>query len=280
MKYATLYDGGKVPLLGYGTWRLGGTRTPDYSHDSRVVEMLQTAIDLGYTHIDTAEMYGGGHTEELVGLAIRGYDRRNLQISTKIWQTHLRYDDVFRAFEGSLKRLNCDYVDFYVIHVPSPTIPLRETFRALNELVESGQVRYLGVSNFSVAQLLEAQALSHTPIVMSQVPCSLYHRRYLLRGMLQCCRENGILMAAYSPFERGEVLENPVVKEIAVKYGATPAQVALNWLVSQPGVMVYLMSLNPQHLKENLGALDLDLSPEDMQALDQIELPEEALWPE
>lgn len=280
MKYVTLYDGEKMPVLGYGTWRLGGTRTPDYSQDGRIVETLQAAIDLGYTHIDTAEMYGGGHTEELVGLAIQGYERSQLQISTKVWQTHLGYEDVFRAFEGSLKRLGCDYVDFYVIHVPSPTIPLRETFRALNELVESGQVRYLGVSNFSVAQLLEAQALSHTPIVMSQVPCSLYNRRYILRGMLHCCRENGIIMAAYSPFERGEVLENPVVREIARKYDATPAQVALNWLVRQPGVIVYLMSLNVEHLKENLAALDLQLSPEDVEALNQIELPEEALWPE
>jgi len=280
MKFATLYDGEKVPLLGYGTWRLGGTRTPDYSQDSRVIEVLQMAIELGYTHIDTAEMYGGGHTEELVGLAIRGYERRRLQISTKIWQTHLRYDDVFRAFEGSLRRLGTDYVDFYVIHVPSPTMPLAETFRALNQLVESGQVRYLGVSNFSVAQLLEAQAVSRTPIVMSQVPCSLYNRRFILRGMLSCCRENGILMASYSPFERGEVLEDPMVKQIAARHGATPAQVALNWLVRQPGVMVYLTSLNPQHLQENLAALDLELLPDEVEALDHLELPEEALWPE
>jgi len=280
MKYRILQNGETIPILGFGTWRLGGSMQPDTSQDRQVITALETAIGLGYTHIDTAEMYGGGHTEELVGAALRGFDRKSLQIGTKIWQTNLAYESVFRALEGSLKRLGTDYVDYYIIHLPSHSIPLEDTFRALNQLVEQGLARHLGVSNFTLAQLLHAQALSRTPLVMSQAPCSLYNRKFIKNGMLDYCQQNNLLMAAYSPFERGELLHHPTLVRIAHRYGVAPAQIALNWLTRHPHVIVYLMSLNAAHLRENLAALELTLEAADLERLEHIELTEDELWPE
>jgi diketogulonate reductase-like aldo/keto reductase len=280
MKFRSLYNGLEVPIFGFGTWRLGGTMYPDTSQDARIVEVIQSAISIGYNHIDTAEMYGGGHTEELVGLAIRDFNRDQIQIVTKVWHTNLRYHDVFQAFKGSTKRLGIDTIDFFAIHLPSAHIPMAETFRALNELVDRGLVHHLGVSNFTTEQLKIAQQYAKTPIAISQAPCNLYNRKFLKGGLLTHCQQNNILMAAYSPFERGDLLENPVIDEIAHKYGATPAQIALNWISRQPQTMVYLMSLNSDHLKENLGALELELSPEDILLLDELQMPEEKLWPQ
>lgn len=279
MKFRTLFTGEQIPILGFGTWRLGGIKHPDTSQDAQIVETIQYAIQIGYKHIDTAEMYGAGHTEELVGLAIREFDRQDIQIGTKVWHTNLRYNDVFNAFRRSLNRLGIEYIDIYSIHLPSPTIPLKETFRALNELVNDGHIRYLGLSNFNAEQLVQAQEYSHTPIVMCQAPCNLYNRKYIKGGLLDHCQEHGILMAAYSPFERGDLLDNPVLKQIAQKYGVTPAQVALNWITRQSNTLVYLMSLNRKHIRENLGALDIELSPDDVRLLDELEMPEEKLWP-
>jgi diketogulonate reductase-like aldo/keto reductase len=150
----------------------------------------------------------------------------------------------------------------------------------LNELVESGQVRHLGVSNFTVDQLKQAMQFARTPIVISQAPVSPYNRKFLKGGLLRHCQECGQIMAAYSPFERGEVLENPLIEQMALRYQATPAQVVLNWIIRQPWTMVYLMSLDEGHLRENLGALDLELDPEDVRTLDELEMPEEKLWPQ
>jgi diketogulonate reductase-like aldo/keto reductase len=279
MQFRTLFTGEQLPVLGFGTWRLGGNMQPDTSRDQEIIQSLQAAIQLGYTHIDTAEMYGGGHTEELVGQAIRPFERAQLQIGTKIWHANLGYADVFRSFEGSLKRLGTDYVDFYIIHLPSAHTPMNETFRALNQLVDRGQIRHLGVSNFNVHQIRQAQEVCNTRIVMSQAPCSLYNRKFIKNGTLGYCNENDILMAAYSPFERGDVLEHPLVIEMAQRYDVTPAQIALHWLTRQPGILVYLMSMDPAHLGENIAALEINLSPEDVAILDNLELPEEKLWP-
>lgn len=269
-----------IPLLAFGTWRLGGVQHPDHSQDSEVVHVIQTAIDLGYTHIDTAEMYASGHTEELVGLAIQDFERTQLQICTKVWHSNLRYHDVLIAFQESLKRLKTDYIDFYAIHLPSAHIPLAETFRALNELVDRGLVRHLAVSNFSVEQLKEAERYAKTPIRISQAPFSLYNRKHLKAGLLDYCQEKGILLGAYSPFERGEIFGNPVLTRIAQAHGASPAQVALAWILQKPNTVVYTMSTDQAHLKENLDALELELTDEDIRLLDEAEMPEEKLWPE
>jgi diketogulonate reductase-like aldo/keto reductase len=280
MEYETLYNGEKVPRLWFGTWKMGGGMSPDTSQDKQVVATIQAAIEMGYTHIDTAEMYGGGHTEELIGQAVRGYPREKVFIATKVWDTHLRYPDVIKACEGSLKRLGLDYVDMYLTHWPNPEIPVEETFRAFNELVEQGKVHHLGVSNSNLSLLKQAQSLAQLPIAADQVPYSLRTRKYVLNGVLEYCQNHNILLTAYSPIERGSVLDDPQVRHVAQKYGATPAQISLAWLIRQPGVIAVPMSMNLDHLKSNLEAFDIELFPDDVERLNGIELPEGSIWPQ
>src|SRR3990172_9382594 len=157
MKFEEMPGGGRIPVLGLGTYGMGGGMSPSYSQDEKIVNAIRTAIVLGYTHIDTAEMYASGHTEELVGRAIKDFNRADLLIATKVKPANLRYQDVLAALQGSLKRLDTEYVDLYLIHWPNSSIPLEETFRALNELVARGQARRLGVSNFSLNELKRAR---------------------------------------------------------------------------------------------------------------------------
>jgi diketogulonate reductase-like aldo/keto reductase len=255
--------------MGLGTWLIGGRNGPDHSRDREQLQALQFALQLGYRHIDTAEIYGGGHSEELVGEAIKVFPREGLFITTKVSPEHLRPDEILRSLEGSLRRLQTAYVDLYLIHWPSRRIPLKESFRGLNELVRRGVVRYLGVSNFSLGQLKEAQAFSETPVVTNQVPYSLRDREYVRNGVLGYCQREGIILTAYSPL-KGGVLNQAAVRQVAQKLNATPAQVALAWLVRQPQVITIPKSDNRQHLQENFEALEIELSPEDVERLDRI----------
>lgn len=280
MKFETLYNGERIPRLGLGTWRMGGGMSPNRSEDERVIAVLRAAVELGYTHLDISEMYAGGHTEELVGQAIRPYDRSDLFIATKVWSSHLHYQDVLDACERSLARLALDYLDLYQIHWPNPDIPLEETFTALNELVAAGVVHHLGVCNFNLELLQKAQSLANTPIVTDQVPYSLRTRTYALNGVLEYCQKNDLLLTAYSPIEQGSMLSDPGVQRIADRHGATTAQVALAWLVRQPKVIAVPMSMNVEHLRSNLAALDLDLFPDDLERLDRSELAEGSIWPQ
>jgi len=270
MKFEEMPGGGRIPVLGLGTYGMGGGMSPSYSQDEKIVNAIRTAIVLGYTHIDTAEMYASGHTEELVGRAIKDFNRADLLIATKVKPANLRYQDVLAALQGSLKRLDTDYVDLYLIHWPNSSIPLEETFRALNELVARGQVRRLGVSNFSLNELKRARELSETPLVTNQVPYSVYERRYVRNGVLEYCQQNGIILTAYTPIEKGRVARDAEIRAIAEKHSATPVQVALSWLIHQPQVIAIPMSTNPKHLKENLGALDVELSEEDFERLNRL----------
>ncbi len=280
MFYESLYNGDQIPVLGQGTWGLGGGMAADYSRDDHARNAIRAAIELGYTHIDTAEMYGAGHTEELVGQVIRDYPRQELFISSKVWHITMNYQDTLKALEGSLRRLATPYLDLYLIHRPNHDIPLEETFRALNELVEQGKVRHLGVSNFNLGQLKRAQSLSATPLVTNQVPYNLHNRAYQKNGVLEYCQANGILLTAYSPIDRGHLLKDATILRIAQEIDATPPQIALQWLLRQPLVIALPMSSRVDHLQENLGALDLALSDEKVDELNQIELSEEVLWPE
>ena len=270
MKFEEMPGGGRIPVLGLGTYGMGGGMSPSYSQDEKLVNAIRTAIVLGYTHIDTAEMYASGHTEELVGRAIKDFNRADLLIATKVKPANLRYPDVLAALQGSLKRLDTEYVDLYLIHWPNSSIPLEETFRALNELVARGQARRLGVSNFSLNELKRARELSETPLVTNQVPYSIYERRYVRNGVLEYCQQNGIILTAYTPIEKGRVARDAEIRAIAEKHSATPVQVALSWLIHQPQVIAIPMSTNPKHLKENLGALDVELSEEDFERLNRL----------
>lgn len=270
MRYRELHDGTFIPVIGLGTWRMGGASEPDPSQDELVLQAIRTALELGYTHIDTAEMYGGGHTEELIGQVIRDFDRKSLFITSKVWHTNLRYPDVLRACENSLRRLGTDYLDLNLIHWPNQAVPLEETFRGLNELVRAGQVRYLGVSNFDLEQLVQAWDLSETPLVTNQVPYSISNRTYGRNGVLEFCRKHKMILTAYSPVDKGRVDEIRKLNLIARRMSASPAQVALSWLVTQPGIIAIPKSLNEEHLRENLEAANLILGVEEMNFLDRL----------
>src|SRR5512138_325636 len=166
MRYETLHNL-QIPKIGFGTWTIGGRGSADPSSDEKSLLALRSALELGYTHFDTAENYAAGHSEELVGRAVRemGVPRESLFITSKVGPDHLQYEDVLRCCEASLRRLRMEYLDLYLIHWPKVGMNLPETFRALNQLVREGKVWHLGVSNFNLKLLKQAAALSETPLL-------------------------------------------------------------------------------------------------------------------
>jgi diketogulonate reductase-like aldo/keto reductase len=268
MKSETVH-GVSVPKIGFGTWRIGGDSYADPKLDDASLNALRTALEVGYTHFDTAEVYAAGHSEELVGRAIRETNtkRENVFITTKVDPSHLEYDQVLRSCEGSLRRLQMDYVDLYLIHWPRIHMKLEETFRALNRLVTDGKVRHLGVSNFNLKLLKQAHSLSETPLLTDQVPYRLPDKTYAENGVLEYCQQNDILLTAYSPVKFRNLTVNKTVHTIAAAHSATPFQIALAWLVVQPRVITIPMSLNPQHIRQNFEAAEIELSDEEFRTL-------------
>lgn len=268
MKYETLPKL-TLPKIGFGTWSIGGGSYADPNLDSASLIALRSALEIGYTHFDTAEYYAAGHCEELVGRAIRESNtpREKVFITTKISPEHLGFDDVFRSCENSLRRLKMDYIDLYLIHWPGTGVKYEETFRALNKLVLDGKVRHLGVSNFKLKLLKQAQELSETPIITDQVPYRLPDKAYVENGVLDYCQQNDILLTAYSPVKFRSMNANKILGGIANAHSATPFQIALAWLVMQPRVITIPMSLNPHHIKENFVAADIELTKEEFKTL-------------
>ena len=268
MKYETIHNL-TLPKIGFGTWSIGGGSNADPKLDSASMTALRSALEIGYTHFDTAEFYAAGHCEELVGRAIRETNtkREDVFITTKVSPEHLAYNDVLRSCENSLRRLNMDYVDLYLIHWPGTGVDYIETFRALNKLVLDGKVKYLGVSNFKLKLLKQAVELSETPLITNQVPYRLPDKTYLTNGVLEFCQQNDILLTAYSPIKFRSVKVNSTLEEIAEIHAATPYQIALAWLVMQPRVITIPMSFNPQHIKENFDAAEIELSDKEMEKL-------------
>lgn len=264
-----LRSGFSLPVLGLGTWGIGGRYEADRTDDEVAIASIRRAIDAGVRHIDGAERYGDGHTEELIGRAIDGIDRSTLQITSKVWSDHLHRDDLIRSAEQSLTRLKTDYTDLYLIHWPNPEVPLQESIEALNTLVDRGLTRAIGVSNFSTELLKQAQALSKHPIVANQVHYSLVCREPEHSGLLDHCTETDVLLVAYRPLRVVLTEPAPILQEMATKYGATPAQIALRWVTMQPST-VALCKMGGAHLRENLGALTISLTPEDIDALKRL----------
>jgi diketogulonate reductase-like aldo/keto reductase len=277
MKYETVHAISKgstqrltLPKIGFGTWQIGGESTPNFAWDSKSLSALSSALEVGYTHFDTAEMYANGHAEELLGEAVRSSQvkREALFITSKISPEHLNYEDVFKSCENSLRRLQMDTLDLYLIHWPGVGMKLEESFRALNKLVREGKVKHLGVSNFNLKLLKQSQAFSETPIITNQIPYRLPDHSYIKNGVLEYCQQNEILVTAYSPVKFRSMRVNKTLGEIAKSHSATPFQIALAWLVMQPRVITIPMSFNPQHIKENFDAADISLNADEMSRLD------------
>lgn len=264
----TLRSGFSLPVYGLGTWQMGGRSEADYSNDKAEIAAIRNTIKHGITHIDTAESYGAGHCEELVAQAIKDYDRSNLLIATKVSGDHQSYDRLLRSFEASLKRLDTEYVDLYLLHrFPDAGINIKETMRALDRLISEGAVKNIGVCNFTTKRFENAQNHTSNKLVCNQVHYSLEVREAEKEGIVQYSQDNDIFLVAWGPLSKG-TLQNPtMLNEIANKYGKTPYQVALNWLISQKNVVTIPKTTLREHLDENLGVLGWELSDEDINKL-------------
>lgn len=268
--------GFKIPILGIGTWHIGDGFIRDALNDKDYIIAIKTAIRLGMTHIDTAELYGDGHTEELVGEAIQEFKREELFITTKVRAKNLKYDDLIFSAKRSLKRLKTRYIDLYLIHLPNPGVSIEETMKAMDNLLEKEVIRFIGVSNFSVEQMKEAEKYSKNKIVANQIEYNLLTRNQgeyindMESKIIPYCQKNDIIIIAYRPLAKGKLANSgmKLLDEIAEKYGKTPAQIALNWLISKPNIVTIPKAVKFEHLNENLGAINWRLSKEDMQQLD------------
>jgi diketogulonate reductase-like aldo/keto reductase len=256
-------DGNKIPVLGLGTWQLTGENCRD---------IVKKALELDYRHIDTAEGYGN---QSEIGKGIKNFERSKIFLTSKVWMNHLHYDDVINACNRTLKELNTDYLDLYLIHWPNPEVPLEETFGALEELVDDGKTKSVGVSNFSINLLKEALEVAEIPITVNQVE---FHPYLYRKDLLEFCNKNRIVLTAYSPLGRGILFQDETIREIADKYRKTPAQICLRWGL-QKGVVVIPKSGSEKHLKENFAIFDWNISQGDMERIDSLDRGESVLNP-
>lgn len=258
-----------IPPIGMGTWGMGGKYEQDPTNVQESIEALRYGLELGFRLIDTAELYGAGLTETIVGEAIRGYRREDIFIISKVWKTNLHYHDVIGAAEGSLRRLGINYIDLYLVHWPNETMPLTETMRAMEYLGGCGLIRNLGVSNFSADQMRQAQtALRHMPLAASQFEYNLLERS-AEKEIIPFCRANHIKAIAHRPLTKGVMQwsKSEIMRLLGKKYGKTSSQIALNWLICRDLVPIP-KSASPAHLLENYGALGWRLEDRDLSALD------------
>ncbi len=252
-----------VPEIGLGAWKYKGG-----------VEPLRRGIELGANLIDTAEMY---RTEDVVGQAIKDV-RDQVLLATKVSGSHLKYDDVLRAAEASLRLLDTACIDLYQIHWPSRSVPIQDTLRAMEQLVDRGQVKYIGVSNFSTDELREAQAaMRHYPIVSNQVLYNLKARE-IEQDLLPYCQQHNVTILAFTPLDDGRLATKPrlrrtrgmrALEQIAGETQKTLAQVALNWCISRPNVIAIPKSNSLTRTEENCGASGWRLSAAQIKLLDE-----------
>ena len=256
----------KVSAIGLGTWAIR-----DYG---RAEEVLVEAIETGRVNlIDTAEMYGSGAAEELVGRVIRRVGRDRVFVTTKMLPDRLRSEEeIEKAARASLRRLGVGQVDLFLIHWPAWGIPIAEQVRRFERIVYAkGYARYIGVSNFDKRELLEAiHATAHAEIAVDQVHYSVLHREPETSSLLDTAIRHGVTIQAYTPLERGAVAEHPRLRGIAARLGKTPVQVALNYLISRPRVVAIPKTEDRRHLEEILGALGWRLPPEIVEELEQL----------
>ena len=230
------------------------------------VAALKAGIDAGIRLIDTAEIY---NSEPLVARAIEGYPREDLFIATKVMFLHLRHGALVKSLERSLKKLNLGYVDLYQVHQPSPFVPIRETMSAMEKMVDRGLIRSIGVSNFSLKQMIEANgALKKYRLASTQMPYHLADRR-MEKEILPYCRKEDMALLAYFPLGHGKLRSGKVLSSVGQKYGKTAPQVALNWLLSQENVFPIPRASTSGHVVENSGAVGWRMSDEDRAELDR-----------
>jgi diketogulonate reductase-like aldo/keto reductase len=277
MKTLSLPGGGQIPALGLGTWRLGESAR----RRTQELAALRGAIAMGYRLIDTAEMYGEGGAESLIGVAIadalRAGDvrREELFIVSKVYPQHASREGTVQACERSLARLGLDCLDLYLLHWRGQ-YPLRETCAAMQALVAAGRVAHWGVSNFDVndfGQLLVAQESLGAGPANGQCAANQVYYSLRARGiefdLLPWQRARGLPLMAYSPIDQGALARLPFLQALGRRHGASAAQMALAWVLHQPGVIAIPKAVHEVHLRENLAALQIALTDQDLAQLDQ-----------
>lgn len=247
-----------IPEIGLGTYKL---------HDRECERVVRTALDIGYRHIDTAQMY---KNEREIGeaLSISNVDREDIFLSTKIWHTNLEADDVLQSTEESLRQMDTPYVDLLMIHWPNDQYDLRATIESMLVLRDQGKAMNIGVSNFPLSLLKKANDEIRAPIFCNQVE---FHPFIDQLDLLDYAIENDIMLTAYAPLAKGKVNENEEMKEIAANYDKSPAQVALRWLIEQENVVAIPKASSEEHLKQNFDIFDFYLEDEDFDRIDQLE---------
>lgn len=252
-----LHNGVKMPYFGLGVYKV--------EEGNEVIDSVKTALEVGYRAIDTAALY---ENEEGVGKAIKesGIPREEIFVTTKVWNTDHGYEKTLKAFDKSISKLGLDYVDLYLIHWPGKDTFI-DTWRALEKLYRDGRVRAIGVSNFKPHHLQTLMEHSEEKPVINQVELHPYFQQKELR---EFCKQHDIVVEAWSPLGRGQVLDDPVLAEIGKKYGKTPAQVTLRWHL-QNDIVIIPKSVTPSRIKENADIFDFELTAEDMEQIDQLD---------
>jgi diketogulonate reductase-like aldo/keto reductase len=255
--------GDEVPVLGQGTWGMGEkpNRRPDE------VAALRLGLDLGMSLIDTAEMYGDGGAEEIVGEAVAGR-RDEVFIVSKVLPTHASRLGVVTACANSLKRLRTDRIDLYLLHWRLGT-PLAETVAAFEQLKAAGKIRHWGVSNFDMADMVELAGVADGKSAQTNEVLYNVMRRGIEYDLLPWCRQRGIPIMAYSPVEQGVLAGDGRLAKVAERYGVSRSQIALAWVLRQEGVIAIPKASKLDHVRENRAAHDIRLLPADLQNLDR-----------
>lgn len=258
-----------------GTWNMvpPDEYAPLHPDEKRIVESLKLGIELGMTLIDTSAMYGGGRAEQLVGQAIKGA-RDRVFIATKVEPSYYSFEGILIAAQESCRRLGTDYIDLYQFHWPSMVAPIKELMKAMERLVDDGIVRFIGVSNFSKDELIQAQnVMSKYPVVSNQVRYNILSRE--IEGeLLPYAEQEGVTIIAYSPFAVGAIFgyqgpERETLEQLADQYNKSIAQICLNWLISKKSVITIPKAVKPEHIRENAEASDWRMSPESYKAIDR-----------
>ncbi|MFB8581492.1 MULTISPECIES: aldo/keto reductase [Enterococcus] len=265
MNSYTLSNNVSIPELGFGTWQ-----TPN---GDVAVSAVKKALEVGYRHIDTAQGY---KNEDSVGQAIKesGIPREEIFLTTKLWNENHSYDLVLSSFEESLKKLQTDYIDLFLIHWPNP-VKFRdnwqsanaETWRAMEELYQAGKIKAIGVSNFLPHHFEE---LKKTATIFPMVNQIFLAPGELQKEVVSYCQEHNVLLEAYSPLGTGKIFDVPEMQELSDKYGKTIAQIAIRWSL-QHDFLPLPKSVTPSRIEENLAVFDFELSDEDMQRIDQLD---------
>lgn len=248
---------GEIPPIGLGTWQNKGPQC---------AESVETALNTGYRHVDTAQLYGN---EKQVGKGMAQSDipREDVTLATKVWTDKLTHDAVLNSTAESLAKLGTNYVDILYVHWPADTYDAAETLAAFDQLVDDGKVKHIAVSNFTPDLVDEARRHADHPILANQIEM---HPMLPQKEMQRYCIENDLYLVAYSPLARGRALDLPDIQEIAEEHDATPAQVTLAWLLSKPHTVPIPKATSRKHIEENLAALELDLTDEDIHRIDEL----------